>query len=70
MKLDRTLDRDEIREVLDACSSYQTEEWEVQGDYAEWCPFQGNHEGKGESTRAFIERHRPRIRSKTAQGKK
>jgi hypothetical protein len=69
MRLDRTLNRDEVQEVLDACKDYQTEKWEVSGIHAEWCPFQGNHEGKGESTRAFIERHRPRIRSKTAQGK-
>ncbi|MFA5153672.1 MAG: hypothetical protein WC554_14020 [Clostridia bacterium] len=63
MRLSRTLNRDEVREVLDACQDYQDEKWEVQGNYPEWHPFQGNHEGKGESTGKTVKRGGTRMAS-------
>ena len=69
MKLDRTLNRDEVQEVLDACKDYQTEEWEVQGQYPEWHPCQGNHEGKGESTGKTPKRRGAWMASYSQKGK-
>jgi len=68
MRLDRTLNRDEIQEVYDACQDYQNEKWEVSGNYPEWHPCQGNHEGKGESTTAIAQRNRPRLETHGKEG--
>jgi hypothetical protein len=68
MRLDRTLNQDEIREVQDACADYQNEGWEVQGVYPEWHPFQGNHEGKGSGTGKIASCRRPRVEARRKEG--
>ena len=69
MRLDRTLNRDEVQEVVDACQDYQNEEWEVQGNYPEWHPCQGNHEGKGESTGKTLKCRGTRLETYAQKGK-
>jgi hypothetical protein len=69
MRLDRTLNRDEIEEVYRAREDYQTQEWEVQGNYPEWHPLQGNHQEKGGSTGKTLKCRGTRMAPYSQKGK-
>jgi hypothetical protein len=69
MRLDRTLSKEEIEEAHYASEDYQVKEWEVQGQYPEWHPCQGNYQGQGEVARKTLKRDRPHFMAPYSQEK-